>query len=189
MTLPAWVTGAALFGVVAASWDRVKWVLSRITSMFIVNMQLERELARAIALYCWKNFRRSPFGARRYSSFHEYVRTIHRNQVVAFETIGQDPIVFCNHLPADLAGIRSGDEGHSIWRDLLFHISSAQRTVSYSHHYKKTKTKWSARFDPAFLAEHAAAAIYILVSFILPDDRVDAFRDAMDEMLPKNVKA
>lgn len=104
-----WLGGAAIFGVLAASWAKIKWALSRISSLFIVRLQLERELARAIALYCWRRMRRSPFGSRRYSSFYEYVRPIHRNQVVAFETIGQDPIVFWRGIFPLLLGTHEKD--------------------------------------------------------------------------------
>ncbi len=94
MALPAWLGGAAIIGTLAVFWEKVKWVINRVTSLFVVRIQLERELARAIALYCWKTMRRGRFGSRTYASFHEFVRTIHRNQVVAFESIGSDPIVF-----------------------------------------------------------------------------------------------
>ncbi len=92
--MPAWLTGAAIFGVIAASWDKLRWMIGRLFSVFVVHVCLEKDLARAISLHCWKNMRRSPFGMRRYSCFHEFVRPVRKNQVVAFETIGKDPIMF-----------------------------------------------------------------------------------------------
>ncbi len=94
MIIPTWLGGAAIIGTLAAFWEKIKWVISRMTSLFVVRIHLERELARAIALYCWKTMRRGRFGSRTYAAFHEFVRTIHRNQVVAFESIGDDPVVF-----------------------------------------------------------------------------------------------
>lgn len=109
MIIPTWLGGAAIFGAVAASWDKIKWMIGRVMSLFVVHLQLERELARAITLYCWRNMRRGPFGSRRYSSFHEYVRPIKRNQVVAFEAIGKDPVVFWKGLRPLMLG-SSNDE-------------------------------------------------------------------------------
>lgn len=113
MGLPAWLTGAAIFAALAASWAKIKWLIGRVTSLFVVRIQLERELARAIALYCWKRLRRSPFGARRYSCFHEFVRPEHRNQIVGFETIGNDPIVFWKGLWPMLLGNAEKPDGGS----------------------------------------------------------------------------
>ena len=70
----------------------------------------------------------------------------------------------------------------------MFHVSSAQRMVSYAVHFKATKTKRNARYDPDFLAKHTAEAIKLLMSLILVPKRAGAVQIAMDEMLPKAVR-
>lgn len=92
--LPSWLVGASVVGVLAAAWGQIKWVLGRMVSLVIVRVTVHDQLQFAMALYCWKNFRQSIFGRRSYSSCFEYVRPIRREQVVAFEFIGQDSTIF-----------------------------------------------------------------------------------------------
>lgn len=93
-SLNPWLAGGALLGVVAACWSRLKLLLSRFLSLFIVRARLDGELGNALATYCWHHFRRSPFGERRYDSSKHYVRPVERYQTVGYEIVGTDPVVF-----------------------------------------------------------------------------------------------
>jgi len=91
------------------------------------------------------------------------------------------------HLPHKLTEV-SDDSGFFVWETLMFQISSAQRMISYSVHYKSTNTKWAARFDKDVLSLHTAEAVKILLSFIPSTKRKAALYDAMEELSATNVK-
>lgn len=90
-----WIAGGAILGVIGACWEHIKVVFGKIYSLFIVTVTLDsNELQRAVAIYCWHNLWRSPYGERRYGSYHLYARTHERYINIVHEKIGSDPIVF-----------------------------------------------------------------------------------------------
>ena len=97
-------------GLITAFWSHVKMALARAASLFVVQVSVDRDLADAIAILCWSKMSRSPFGARSYSSQHEYVRSLKRYQNVAYETIGSDPILFWRGWRPLLLGKAEGDK-------------------------------------------------------------------------------
>lgn len=88
------VGGAVGIGVLGVFWEKIKFVFSKLLSLFIVRIHVEEHAARAICLYCWSKMKRSPFGERRYGASTEYVRSIKRYQKIGYEQIGNDPVIF-----------------------------------------------------------------------------------------------
>jgi len=47
--------GAAAIGVIASFWSKIRMIISRIFSLFVVTVRLnDGALTRAFSLYCWK---------------------------------------------------------------------------------------------------------------------------------------
>lgn len=88
------LAGGAAVGFLVAIWSRLRALATRLLSLVVVDISAEDDAAKAVIYYCWKNFKRSPFGARRYGSFLDYVRPRRRYEAVAFEAPGKDPLVF-----------------------------------------------------------------------------------------------
>lgn len=84
----------AITALVAATWSKLKLLVSRVVSFGIVSVRLEGSAARAMANLFWHEFRRSPFGSRRYTGDVEFVRSRKRREQVAFELISSQPLVF-----------------------------------------------------------------------------------------------
>ncbi len=91
----SWIAGGAMIGILGACWEHIKVVFSKVYSLFIVTVKLDgNEIQRAVALYCWNNLWRSPYGERCYGSYHLYARRYERYVNVVNEKIGNDPIIF-----------------------------------------------------------------------------------------------
>lgn len=87
--------GAAIIGIMTAFWSKARALLYRCLSLFIVHVRIEgRYACKGIAMYCWQNFRRSPFGERRYRTISDYVQPLERYVQIGYECIGSDPILF-----------------------------------------------------------------------------------------------
>jgi hypothetical protein len=104
-----WLGGAAFLGVLAAFWGRLKQLSSRFINLVIVRVRVEDHAGTALGYWVWTQFKRSPFGERRFSSVYDYVQPVERNLVVGFEHIGQDAVIFWKG-----------------WRPLLLGLSSPQ---------------------------------------------------------------
>jgi len=116
--------GAAIIGVLAAFWQKIRNVIHRLLSVFIVSIEVEGFMAKSIKMYCWDNLKRSPFGDRSYSSKNEYVKPVSRFQAIGYEEIGKDPIIFWNGLKPLLLGLKSNSNGKE-------HISEQSITLTY----------------------------------------------------------
>lgn len=109
-----WLGGAAMLGVLAACWGRIKSLAWRAASLLIVRVRIEDDAGVAVAYRCWSEFRRSPFGERRYGAFTDFVRPMDRYQAIGFEQPGADALLFWHRwrpllLSFGMAG--SGAEG------------------------------------------------------------------------------
>jgi hypothetical protein len=116
----AMLGSAIILGLTTAAWGRVKQILARAASILIVSASVQGGAAAAVQAKCWSEFRRSPFGSRRYESCQSWVRPLARFQVVGFEKLGTDPVLFWKGLrpiflsleaSADEAGGQSPQEG------------------------------------------------------------------------------
>ena len=89
-----WLGGAALVGVLAAFWQKIKLLSWRLVNLLIVRARLEDQTARAVAYYCWSEMRRTPFGEKHFKGANDFVQPLDRYQILAYETIGWDPLIF-----------------------------------------------------------------------------------------------
>lgn len=89
-----WLGGAALVGMLAALWGKIKLLSWRLINLLVVRARLEGDVGTAVAYYCWITLRRSPFGEKRFNSTNEFVQPMDRYQVVGYEQVSYDPAVF-----------------------------------------------------------------------------------------------
>lgn len=89
-----WLGGAAILGILAACWSRLKILTWRIANLLIVKVRLEGDVGNALACLCWNEFKRSPLGEKRFNSTNDFVQTVGRYQVIGYELVGMDPQVF-----------------------------------------------------------------------------------------------
>lgn len=107
------LAGGFVVGLVAAFWSKLKGLAARLTSYLVVRFEAEHDVSKAVLFYAWKNFKRSPYGRRRYRSFHEFVRPNRRYESVGFETVGDAPLVFWKGWRPFVLNLRSGDDKHA----------------------------------------------------------------------------
>lgn len=83
-----------LGGVIAACWGQVRSLLLKLWSLAFVRVRLRSGVGDAVAMYCYRKFRRSPFGLLTFAGDYWFVRPRRRFQVVAFEVPSREPMVF-----------------------------------------------------------------------------------------------
>ena len=96
-------------GFLLTCWSYIRSFLWRIISHFVIRAKLEISAGDALLLYCWRNLKRSPFGERRYQTFRNFVRPLQRYQVIGFEKLGGDFIVFWKGWRPLLLSLSEGD--------------------------------------------------------------------------------
>lgn len=84
--------GFASLAIIAGCWQQVKALIARVRSLFVVQVTVQGDAARALSSYCLKNFKRSPIGDRFYRSGSMFVRPVSRIQEVAWERPPKQPL-------------------------------------------------------------------------------------------------
>jgi len=110
--------GGPIVAGVLAFWNYLKSFLSKIRSLFILNITVEGGLSDAIAFYCWKNLKRIRIGDRKYAGRKAFVRSRDRYQHIAYEIFGQSGVIFWDGWKPLSIGVRvsevqSNDSGES----------------------------------------------------------------------------
>lgn len=88
------LTWFTAFGLIAVCWRQCLAFFQRVRSFIIVRTSVQGDVARAVSQYCWRNYRRSPFGDRFYRSGGAYIRSVARMQEVAWEMPPSQPLIF-----------------------------------------------------------------------------------------------
>lgn len=141
-------TSAALIGIITAAWSKIKVLLARAWSVFFVKVTVSGYLAVAIKAYCWQNFRRSPFGTKRFLSATYWVRPIHKPLVVAYEALSTDPILFWNGFKAILLGASTTDTkgGREIADDHTCTLSFIRGTFDIDEFLTRALDQYNGKF-------------------------------------------
>lgn len=111
MGMEWWFGGAALAGILAAGWQRIKSLLAWVVSLMVVRVDLEESLGPALSRYCWTHMSRSPFGPRRYRAAGCYVHPQRMHLEVGFERMSQDNILFWSRWRPLLLGFYTQVQG------------------------------------------------------------------------------
>lgn len=86
--------GAAIIGLVTGFWEYIKLYATKILSLFVVRILLDRKTTNAMSMLLNKHFTCSHIGKKNYRSKQEYVRPIKRNQVVSYEVVPQEATIW-----------------------------------------------------------------------------------------------
>lgn len=89
-----WIGSAAIIGVLAAFWSRVKTLSWRVVNLFIARARLEGSVSNAVIYYCWSEMKHSPFGEKRYDSVIDFIQLKGHYQTIGFEIVGYDSMFF-----------------------------------------------------------------------------------------------
>lgn len=79
---------------IAAAWNYIKDFVSRIRSIFIVNIIIEGEANSALLYLLWNEFKKSKMGDRRFAGITKYVNPLKRVQRIGIEKISKQSSVF-----------------------------------------------------------------------------------------------
>jgi len=103
--------GAAATGFLATFWSYLRSLWQQLASRVIITCEVRENLAEAISMYCWQQFRSSRFGFRAYTGWSMYVRPKKRVQLIAMEVIGHaGKLYWCGWRPLWLSRIRPGEK-------------------------------------------------------------------------------
>jgi hypothetical protein len=85
-----WIIGgtAALTGALTMFWGYIRSFWTQVSSYLIVNCKVQGGLQEAVSMYCWQNFKTSPYGMRNYIGWTMFVRPKKRVQLIAMEIVG-----------------------------------------------------------------------------------------------------
>jgi hypothetical protein len=87
--------GAAIFTTIGLVWSKIKFLFSRVSSLFIVTIRIDRNLPKAMEVYLVKNFRRSPFQPLSFSTFRDYIKSIKKHHIIGYEEVNfKDKTIF-----------------------------------------------------------------------------------------------
>jgi hypothetical protein len=110
--------GLSVAAILAAGWGHLRVLGAKVMSLVIVRVKVHAPLSEHLAAYCFRHFRRSPFGLLTYASENWFVRPAKRYQAVGFEKPGREPTVFwkgwrpvvLSAMPANTTnGVNEGD--------------------------------------------------------------------------------
>lgn len=81
--------GTAGLGGITMFWNNIKGIFVRFESIFIVKAELQGHASEDFMAYCWKHFKPSPLGVRKFYSMDLFVRSKNRFGRVISESTGQ----------------------------------------------------------------------------------------------------
>lgn len=84
----------ALVAAATAGWSYVRMILSWVSDMVVMRTAVTGEAGDALLAYCWQRGRRSPFGMRSFGGVMSWVQPESRRQLIAFENISSDPVLY-----------------------------------------------------------------------------------------------
>lgn len=86
--------GLGIAGILAACWQQVRVLAAKVVSLVFVRAKVHYPLSAHVGSYCYRHYRRSPFGLLTYDSAQWFVRPRKRYQAVGFEKPSREPMVF-----------------------------------------------------------------------------------------------
>ena len=128
----------AIVAAVTAGWSYVRLALAWLTDLIICRTVVSGEAGDALLSYCWARGRRSPFGARSFGGGMSWVQPKNRRQLIGFENITSDPVLFWfGRAPMIIrrrqnnehqnSGLASGGDNNDYYKTLI--VTSIRGTV------------------------------------------------------------
>lgn len=84
----------AIGGVLGAGWKYVKLAWGRITSLVIINVELDGSMTFEAMIYFWENFKAMPVNPRKFTGAHIFVRSLRMGQLIAMEDLGGTGLLY-----------------------------------------------------------------------------------------------
>lgn len=97
MNLQQWTGIAGIGALIAAAtagWAYVRTLTNWIRDLVVCRAVIAEDAADAVLSLCWQRGRRSPFGLRAYGGTHSWVQPAKRVQMIGYESISSDPVLF-----------------------------------------------------------------------------------------------
>lgn len=94
MTLPEFAGFGALIAAATAGWGYIRTAGRWLADLFVCRTLITDDACDAMLAYCWHRGRRSPFGLRSFGGVSSWVQPKNRTQVVGFENITSEPMLF-----------------------------------------------------------------------------------------------
>ncbi len=94
LSFTTWAGLAASAAFLGSFWRQFVDVLKRFCDLFICRVVIKEEAARAFMVYALKHGRKSPFGLRMFGGVGSYVQPKKRVEIVAYEGVTSDPLLF-----------------------------------------------------------------------------------------------
>jgi len=84
----------AVLGIVTGTWEKIKTLLYRFYSLFVITMKVEGAAGYAMSMYLIRNFKRSRVGDIEIDGYNDYVRPVKRNQLIALRRIPNKAMIW-----------------------------------------------------------------------------------------------
>lgn len=85
---------SALVAMAAGAWSYVRTICRWLSDLAVVRVMVTEDAADAVMALCWSRGRRSPFGLKLFGGAHSWVQPTTRVQLIAYESMSSDPILF-----------------------------------------------------------------------------------------------
>lgn len=94
ISLTSWAGLLAAGALIGTCWRSIKTALTYCADLVVCRVVLKEETARAVWSYTWTKGKRSPFGLRMFGGITSFVAPKRRVEVVAYEGVTSDPVLF-----------------------------------------------------------------------------------------------
>jgi hypothetical protein len=104
--------GAAIFTTIGLVWDKIRFFMSRLSSLFLVTIRINNNIPKAMEVYLVKNFKKSPFQPLAFSSFRDYIKSIKKRHVIGYEEVNfKDKAIFWKGWKPLIISIQNDSDG------------------------------------------------------------------------------
>lgn len=157
LNFTTWAGLTALAAGVAAGWNYVRAFAVKVMDLVICRVVVANGTAGAVMALCIKDGRRSPLSLRVFGGSDSYVHPVGQTQLVAYESISSDPLLFwfrgrplvvsmhCNSKTT--IGISGGGDGYGVFGPVQ--ILCLRGTLNLDAIINEAVTKYNALKRPS----------------------------------------
>ena len=114
LELSKYIGGTAIIGSAILFWDKIKFIFSRVSSIFIVTSKIDSVLHDAINIYASENFKKYKFQPLNHMTFKAFVRPLKNYMNVACENLtGTEKKIYWNKIFPLIIGASNGNRDKS----------------------------------------------------------------------------
>jgi hypothetical protein len=143
LTAGKFIGGAAILGLVGTSWGHIKTFFSKCYSLIFVQIAIKGQTKRAMQMLLQNEFKSSPLGIKNFYGRNEYVRTINRNQMVAYEMVPNEPTIWWRGYRPMIIGQQKGGFKVTFLRGVYDKDEIVKEAVGYFNEFQKSDDDWT----------------------------------------------